>query len=313
MTTPFGRRRPRIALVINPAAGRGAGARAGRRAAEVLQAAAEVSVLAPTGGAAGSLAAFAAALDDPPDAVLACCGDGMVHLAVNVLAGGDIPFGVIPCGTGNDSADVLGMHRDPAVAAGQLLRAVVAGSVRRIDVGRCDGPALLPGTTRAFLGLLYAGFDSAVNDRANRMRRPRGPARYTIALAVEAIRLRARPFRLRLDELEIDAPITLVAVGNGPQYGGGKLIAPQARWDDGVLGVTVVGPVSRTTLARLAPTLPHAGHVGHPCVRLYSARRVLLDAAGTVAYADGEPVGPLPLQVWSEAAALPVLVPDNER
>jgi diacylglycerol kinase (ATP) len=87
------------------------------------------------------------------------------------------------------------------------------------------------------------------------------------------------------------------------------LIAPQARWDDGVLGVTVVGPVSRTTLARLAPTLPHAGHVRHPCVRLYSAHRVVLDAADTVAYADGEPVGSLPLQVGSDPGALPVLVP----
>ncbi|HET8590532.1 MAG TPA: diacylglycerol kinase family protein [Nakamurella sp.] len=309
MTSPPGRRRPRIALVINPAAGRGAGARAGQRAAAVLRDGAELTVLQPAGGAAGSLAALVAVLRDRPDAVLVCGGDGMAHLAVNALAGGEVPLGVIPCGTGNDAAEVLGMHRDPAVAAGQLLRAWAAGSVRRIDVGRCDGPALLPGTTRAFLGLLYAGFDSAVNDRANRMRHPRGPARYTIALAVEAIRLQARPFRFCLDDVETRVPATLVAVGNGPQYGGGKLIAPQARWDDGVLGVTVVGPVSRMTLARLAPTLPHAGHVGHPCVRLHSAHRVLLDAADTMAYADGEPVGPLPVRVWADPGALPVLVP----
>jgi diacylglycerol kinase (ATP) len=309
VTTPPGRRRPRIALVINPAAGRGAGARAGQRAAAVLRDGAELTVLQPAGGAAGSLAALVAVLRDRPDAVLVCGGDGMAHLAVNALAGGEVPLGVIPGGTGNDAAEVLGMHRDPAVAAGQLLRALVAGAVRRIDVGRCDGPALLPGTTRAFLGLLYAGFDSAVNDRANRMRHPRGPARYTIALAVEAIRLQARPFRFCLDDVETRVPATLVAVGNGPQYGGGKLIAPQARWDDGVLGVTVVGPVSRMTLARLAPTLPHAGHVGHPCVRLHSAHHVVLDAADTMAYADGEPVGPLPVRVWADPGALPVLVP----
>jgi diacylglycerol kinase (ATP) len=107
-------------------------------------------------------------------------------------------------------------------------------------------------------------------------------------------------------------PATLVAVGNGPQYGGGKRIAPHARWDDGELGVTVVGPVSRLTLARLAPTLPRAGHVGHPRVLLRSARSVLLDVPGgpvTMAYADGEPIGPLPVRAWVERDALPVLVP----
>lgn len=306
--------RPRITLVINPGAGRGAAIRSGEEVARVLSTQAEVTVLRPSGGAAGSVTALVRATGERPGAVVVCGGDGIVHLAANVLAGGDVPLGVLPCGTGNDAADLLGMATKPVVAARQLLAALADRAVRRIDVGRCDGPSLVPGVQRAFVGVLCAGFDSAVNDRANRMHWPRGPARYNAALAIEALRLRARPFRLELGGGAcpahiLDVPATLVAVGNGSQYGGGKRMAPHARWDDGVLGVAVVGPVSRLTLARLAPTLPRAGHVGHPRVRLYEADGVRLDAPGTLAYADGERVGPLPIRVWVTRAALPVLVP----
>ncbi len=299
-------------MVINPQAGHGRAVRAGAVAAGALRSAGvDLTVSHPVGPGA-SLAALSDAVAAEPDAVVVCGGDGMVHLAANVLAGGGIPLGLIRGGSGNDAADVLGTPDDPLLAARYLLDALAAGRVRRIDLGRCDGPRLIPESARAFVGLVYAGFDSAVNDRANRLRWPRGAARYNVALAIEMVRLRARQFHLELDERAMTVPATLVAVGNGSQYGGGKRIAPHACWDDGVLGVVVVGPVSRMTLARLAPTLPRAGHVGHPRVLLTGARRVLLDVPDgpmTVAYADGEAVGPLPIRAWTDPGALPVLVP----
>ncbi|MEO7125092.1 MAG: diacylglycerol kinase family protein [Nakamurella sp.] len=302
-----------IALVINPAADRGAAIRVGAGAAATLSAVFDVRLHQPLRGAVESIATIRRAIADGADAVVVCGGDGMVHLAANVLAGGHIPLGVLPAGSGNDIADVLGMDRHPAAAARQIQAALTAGSVARIDVGRCDGPPLVPGTSRAFVGLLYAGIDSAVNERANRMRRMPGAARYNVALAIETARLRARCFQLVVDGEPRDIPAILVAIGNGPQYGGGKRIAPHASWDDGVLGVTVIGPISRFTLARIAPSLRRAGHVGHPRVLLLNAKSVTMDCAepGTVAYADGEYVGPLPIRVWVERGGLPVLVPPN--
>lgn len=305
-------RRPAVTVVINPAAGHGLGGAAGERAACALARGAAVTVVRPSGGAAGSLAAVRAAVRAEPDAVVVCGGDGMVHLAANVLAGGAIPLAVIPAGSGNDTAAALGMAADPTRAADQLLAALAAGSVRRIDIGRCDGPELVPGSPRAFVGLVYAGFDSAVNDLANRLRWPRGAARYNLALAIETARLRARTFELTEDGRAWRVRATLVAVGNGSHYGGGKWIAPHARWDDGVLGMTVIGPVSRWTLARLAPTLPRAGHAAHPRVLLRSVREVVVGSAehpGMEAYADGERVGPLPLRIWTEPAGLAVVAP----
>lgn len=307
--------RPRISLLANPAAGRGRAARVVPAAIAALAQTCSVTVVDPGAGPAQAVEAIRSAAAARPDAIIICGGDGMVHLTANALIGQDVPFGVIPGGSGNDIAAMLGFGGDPVRAAHGLAAAIAARSVRRIDVGRCDGPQLVPGVDRVFVGLVYAGLDSAVNERANRLRHVPAAARYNVALAIETLRLGARRLRLTLDDAVLDMPATLVAVGNGGQYGGGKRIAPHANWFDAMLAVTVIGPVSRLTLARLAPTLPRAGHVGHPAAHFHAAARVRIEAPGgpgTVAYADGEPIGPLPVTVWVDAAALPVLIPVAE-
>jgi diacylglycerol kinase (ATP) len=301
-------RRPSIALVVNPAANKGAALRVGGRVAERLRTGAEVQVL--VGNSPAESVALLTRAAAEADAVIVCGGDGIAHLAANALAEGNVPLGVVPAGSGNDSAAVLGMPADPLLAADCLLTALLAGSSTRIDLGYCTGVPVAPTASgRWWLTMLYAGFDSGVNERANRMRWPAGPRRYDLAIAAELVRLRSHRMRLCLDELELDGPLTLVAVGNGPRYGGGKLMCPTATVDDGSFDVTVVGPVSRLTLARLAPKLPRAGHIGHPAVSQYRAREVSLDAAGVICYADGERVGPLPVRTSCVPRALPVLVP----
>jgi len=221
----------------------------------------------------------------------------------------------VPAGTGNDTAEVLGLPADPVVAARALLSAATSGSVERIDLGLVTGPfvdAVVPGTTgRWFVGMLYAGLDAAVNESANTLRRPRGARRYDVAIALEMLKLRPRRMTIGLDGAVSEQEITLVAVGNGPQYGGGKRMAPDARWDDGVFDVTVIGVVGRVTIARLAPKLPKAGHVGHPAVGLHRAVEVSLDGDTGPAYADGERVGRLPVLARCVPSALPVLVPGS--
>ena len=220
------------------------------------------------------------------------------------LVGGDVALGIVPAGTGNDSAASLGLPSDPLLAADRLADALAHGRSRRVDLGRADtadGP-------RWWFTVLCAGFDSAVSERANALRWPRGPRRYDLAIAIEAIRLGPRRYTLRLDDVELAFDATLVAICNTPRYGGGKLIAPGARIDDGLFLVCVVGPVSRLTLGRLAPKLDRGAHVGHPAVSFHTATRVELSAA-RLAYADGERIGPLPLTVECIPAALAVLAP----
>jgi diacylglycerol kinase (ATP) len=291
---------PRIALIVNPASGVGRAARLARAVEHRLSLGAVVEV--SSGASAAESAALLAAAVHRYDAVVVLGGDGIVHLALQALAETDTPLGIIPAGTGNDVADVLGYPSDPLAAADAMLAALSADSVRRMDLGQAS-------SGRWWATVLCAGFDSAANERANRMHWPRGPRRYDLAIAVELLRLAPRRFRVVLDDLVLDQAATLVAIGNTPQYGGGKKITPAGRIDDGRFAVTVVGPVSRLTLARLAPTLPVAGHLGHPAVRTYTARQVRLEAAATLAYADGERIGPLPMATTCVPDALAVLVP----
>lgn len=295
-------------LVVNPVSGAGRAARLAGEVAARLRRGVALTV-ASEQSAEDSLAVLGRAADY--DAVLVLGGDGMVHLAAQALAGAAVPLGVIPGGSGNDFADSIGLPADPLDAAESLLDALdsvdsvgaaQSGAVRALDLGRVeDGPW--------FTTVLCAGFDSAVTERANGLRRPAGRRRYEVAIALELARLRPREFLLQVDGRYLDGPATMVAIGNGPQYGGGMLITPDARMDDGVLHLTIVGPVSRTALARMAPTMGRAGHIGHPAVRTLTGTSVSLDAADTVAYADGERIGPLPLRVSCVPGALRVLVP----
>lgn len=224
-------------------------------------------------------------------------GDGTVHRALPALAAATPALAIIPAGSGNDLAAALGIPSDPLVAADLI----ATGAVRRVDLAQAG--------ERWWASVLCAGFDSAVAARANRMRWPAGPRRYDVALLAELARLRPYPFSLTLDGESVHVEATLVAVGNTPMYGGGLRICPDAIVDDGLLDVTVVGPVSRRELLRVAPRLRAGSHLDHPAVSQHRAASVGLDAPGVTVYADGEPVGALPVQISCRPAALQVIVP----
>jgi diacylglycerol kinase (ATP) len=299
------------ALLVNPTAGRGRGGRLVDPARAALRRAGMDVLLLSGRSAAESVALAAAAVADGVAALVAVGGDGLVHWAIQVVAGTATPLAVIPAGTGNDFVEVLGLPRSPAAAAA----AVAAGATRDVDLGLAVADdateAESPGSDRKrwWASVLGAGFDSAVNERANRMRWPRGPHRYDLAIFAELYRLRPRPATVVLDGTRIEAETTLIAVGNGPQYGGGFRICPGARMDDGLLDVCVVGPLSRRELVRLKPATRLGRHVEHPAVTIRRAREVRLESPGVVAYADGERVAPLPLTLRCIPAALKVIVP----
>lgn len=288
--------RPRVALAVGSRARRDVAAAVQQR----LAAGADVTVLRAE-SAPGLRQAIGAAKSHH-DVVVTLGGDGTAHLAIQELACGDVPLGVVPAGTGNDIAATLGMSADPVAAAGQVLAALQDGSAERRDLGVVDAAP-----PRWWYTVLCAGFDSAVNETANRLRWPRGPRRYDVAIALEVLRLAPRHYRLVLDGVAEELDAALVSVANAGRYGGGKLIAPGARLDDGVFCVCVVAPVTRRTLLRLAPKLDTGGHVGHPKVSFRTARKVTIEA-DRVAYADGERIGPLPVTTRCAPAALPVLV-----
>ncbi len=286
----------RLAVVVNPTSGGGRGA---RLLVDVLGrlGAAGTSVDVVRGrDAAEASALLAAAVDaiaGPPDGVVAVGGDGLVNLAVQAVAGTGVPLGIVPAGTGNDVARALGIdHRRPLAA----LDAVLTGHTRAVDLGRTGG--------RWFAGVLGSGFDSMVNERANRMSWPRGRRRYDLAILAELRTFRPLPFVLTLDGEEWHTDAMLVAVGNGSSYGGGMRVCPGATMDDGLLDVTVVGPLSTPEFLRVFPRVFRGSHVEHRAVTVRRARTVALSSPGVTAYADGERVGELPVACEAVPAAL---------
>jgi diacylglycerol kinase (ATP) len=140
------------------------------------------------------------------------------------------------------------------------------------------------------------------------MRWPRGPRRYDLAIVLEMTRLRPRVYALELDGVDHGFEGVLVAIGNCESYGGGMRILPGADPADGLLDVVVAAPFGRLTMARLKPRLRRGTHVTDARVTTYRAREVRIHADGIIGYADGERIGPLPLEIRCVPGALRLLV-----
>ncbi len=290
-------------VVVNPTAG---GGRAERSVPTVIARLRShgISAHAVVGeGQQGSRAAARDAVAGGADIVIACGGDGTVHTVLQEVVGTESAFGILPLGTGNDNARALNIPRGSPEAA---VDAMATAVVRRVDVGVARDAS---GAQRYFLGVLSAGFDSAVNERANRMRRPQGTARYLLAIVGELGAFTATDYQLWVDGREVSGPAMLVAVGNGMSYGGGMKVCPDARLDDGLLDVTWVREVPRRTFLTVFPRVFKGTHTGHPSVRTERGAQVRIVGEGPIAYADGERLGPLPLDITVSAGALRVVAP----
>lgn len=169
------------------------------------------------------------------------------------------------------------------------------------------------GETRWFLGVLAAGLDAVVNERANGWHWPRGRARYVLATLRELPFFRPRHYRLTVDAQAEQRSAVLLAVANCASYGGGMRVCPDARADDGQLDVLTVDPMSRLRLLRLFPSIFEGAHITEPEVRIRRARSIRIEAPHLVAYADGERIGPLPLECEAVPGAIRVLAAEHRR
>lgn len=300
-----GPRLRRVGLVVNPTSGRG-------RA--VPTATALTALLTGSGHALVDLSGATAAEAEQRardavsaglvDVLAVVGGDGTVHLGTNVCALTGIPLAIVACGSGDDSARALGLpRRDPAGMA----RLITTAVVRTVDAGRREPGTDGPG--RWWLGVLGAGFDSVVNERAMRIRRLHGRARYLAAVARELPTFRGIPYAVECDGDRVETQAMLVAVANGPSFGSGMLVCPDARLDDGLFDVLILHRVGTGEFLRVFPKVFSGRHVGHPAVEIRRARRVRLEAAGIAAQADGEPFGALPLDLECVPAAIQVVAP----
>jgi diacylglycerol kinase (ATP) len=286
-----------IALLTNPTAGRGRGARARDEVLGRLRDAGLVVRNLQGRDADEALDLARQCVADGVESLVVSGGDGMVHLGAQAVATTATRLGIIATGTGNDVARYFDLPRKDPVAAADR---VIAGRTRTIDLARSG--------SRYFVTVLAAGFDAIVNERANRMTWPRGQMRYNLATVAELRTFEPLPYTLDLDGEVRRLDAMLVAVGNGPSFGGGLRITEGALLDDGLLDVVIIRPMSRPGLIRTYPKLFKGTHVTVPQYEHHRVRCVTVAAPGIVSYADGERFGPLPLTIECAPGALTVLI-----
>ena len=305
-------------VILNPAA-RGGRNRARRPSAERALRDAGLDVVVLETAAAGDAEVLARGLGEEGELVVAAGGDGTIHEVANGLAGTDGTLAVLPMGTGNDFARALGLSDDLEVAA----RQIAAGDVRRCDLGRVrwtDGA----GATheRRFTNCLGAGFDAHAAALAAQTKWLGGRTAYLVAV-LRTLWLWRRP-RLYAtvrqlvaagalegeSGLDLDGPLFLCEIGNGHSVGGGFLLTPNARPDDGLLDVCHVKHIRTRRALRLLPRSLTGDHLGEPEVRTGRAEGLSLSVTkgGLPLQADGEILtyDALEVEVEVEPGALPV-------
>ncbi len=299
---------PRRALttlvILNPAAGHGHGARVEREVLDTARACwGEVELVRTE--APGHALELARGLPDGVERVLSVGGDGTVHDVANgLLSRGSTPIpplGVVPVGTGNDFAKMIGTARlGPAAAIGAL----AAGATRPFDVGRVWG--------EYFVNSLGVGLDADVARRVNQYKHWPGSLGYVVAALQAVLHRRAQRLRIDVDDRSWSEPTTVLEIGVGPCAGGVFYLVPDARPDDGLLDVCAVGAFGWRFLLTKAPLVLTGRHTTLTEVRMArgSLVRVTSEEGPLTAHLDGElrGSGQTSLEATVVPGALPVLV-----
>jgi YegS/Rv2252/BmrU family lipid kinase len=288
-----------VALLVNPHAGGGRAARSLPGVEDELRRLG-VTFHTETTQSLEHARELALAAADAGEVAVTLSGDGMIGAVAGVLRGrDDAVVGVLPGGRGNDFARVCAIPLDPVEAC-----AVIASGVpTALDVGDVGG--------RTFVGIASLGFDSDANRIANEAPSRLGNLVYAYGALRALAAWRPARFEVRVDGEEAHAfSGWSVAAANSKAYGGGMFLAPDAELDDGALDVVLSERTSKLTFLRCLPLVFKGTHVDLPTVQVLRGAEVHVSADRPfVVYADGDPIGELPVTIRAVPGAIRVLLP----
>ncbi|MBO1756684.1 diacylglycerol kinase family protein [Allobranchiibius sp. CTAmp26] len=283
-------------LLVNPHSGGGRGARVAAEVGAALRArgARVRSTVSPGIEAADDLVA-----DTAEDEVcVAVGGDGMVSSVAKAVAHRGVTLGIAPSGRGNDFARQLSIPTDPQVLAAFLIN----GGVRLVDaIGVGD---------KVVVGSVYAGVDSLASQLVNGMRRVPGVLQYPLGALRAMATFPVTTYRVTVDGVERTFDGFTVVAANSGYYGKGMHIAPDADPADGLLDVLLLGAGSRASFIRKLPQVYRGTHTANEEIVVLRGREVRIEADGVQAYADGDPLAPLPVTATVLPGALRIIAPD---
>jgi diacylglycerol kinase (ATP) len=289
-----------LKVIYNPTAGRGRARRHVREIEEYLRSRGARADCEPSTGPDDLVRIAAESSRAGYDRVVVCGGDGTLNLALRDFDLTRGTLALIPTGSGDDFARVLGLPRRNLRAACDV---ALGGHVREVDVALAND--------LRYLGVAGLGFDSEVAEYANRnVKFLRGSAVYLYAIFRVLPRFTPRAVRLAVDGLTRSERIMFAAVGNSRQYGGGIRITPDAVVDDGQLDLCVVHETTRVELLKTLPKAYSGAHTKSPFVEMGRGREFHFEGEQPMAvYADGEPLTRTPVTFRLAAERLKICVP----
>lgn len=234
-------------------------------------------------------------------------GDGTVHRHLPQLHENRIPTLVVPAGSGNDFAKVLGIRSVEMAMRGWKHFCADGSNIREIDLGviRAAGEEIL------FCCVAGVGMDAEANARANRMPqwlKSRGG--YVLAALQSLIAFKPAEMSITATGREIRGPTFFIAAGNAQSYGGGMKVTPHATLDDGLLDICVVSKMNKLKLLCWVPTIFFGAHLRLKQVEYFQAKQIRIEAERQLdLYADGELAGRTPVEIGIIPRGLRVIVP----
>jgi diacylglycerol kinase (ATP) len=288
-----------LKVIYNPAAGRGKARRWVREVEEHLRGRGARVDCEPSTDPGDLVRIAAESSRGDYDRVVICGGDGTLNLAVREFDLEKGTLALIPTGSGDDFARVVGIPRKIRAACDN----VIDGTVREVDVALANG--------LRYLGVAGLGFDSEVAELANRgVPYLRGPAVYVYAIFRVLPKFTPRLVRIRTETGVRDERIMFAAIGNTRQYGGGIRITPEASLDDGLLDLCIVHQTTRVELLKTLPKAYSGAHVKSSFVEMGRGREFHFESEQEMAvYADGEPLTKTPVSFGIAPQRLRVVVP----
>lgn len=255
------------------------------------------------------------ALEQGYDLIVSVGGDGTHNEVINglfvegVTINHQASLAVVPCGTGSDLCRSLGLSSSIISA----VQTILSGREREVDVGRLIfSHGSSSACERLFLNVASLGLSARVNENLGKGPRFLGGSGRFFLAAVRTL------FERQHDQvsLEIDGQVfpeemhSVVAAANGKFFGGGMMIAPHARLDDGLLDVVIIGRVSLLDFIRWGPRFYRGRYLNHPRVKYLKASSMCAKSVTPVPVeVDGETVGTLPATFTVLPKALRIRVP----
>jgi len=286
----------RVPILVSPDAGRGAATSAMGMVITSMEARGfEPDNITGT-NTTESLAAAHTEVSSGSERLVVVGGDGLVNLGLQAVAGSSTILGVVPVGTGNDFVrGIDGFQTKIEASVEQAL-----GNATNLDAIH---------TSHGWIAsVATGGFSGDVNSRANNLRWPRGPRRYSVATMLELPRMQTRHLDLSIDGEVHKLKAALLAVGNTAWFGGGMEICPGADPSDGMLEVTVVEDVGRVEMLRFFSRVFKGTHLDHGKVSSFRGRKIGIDCPGLELWGDGELLGAAPVVLEARPGALRLAV-----